>query len=249
MSSLYERQRMAWSNPPVDGVGYLSAAKLSELPADDLVALIERMEHERYNGWRNENGRWRSMLGLDTTHGKDVLDYGTGTGIEALQYARAGNRVSVADIAPENVALAQRVLRAFGYRAEEGHVLAEDYPRALLVPCSFDVVHAAGVLHHIEDVDDVVAEIAEWLRPGGELRVMLYSDVSWQRATNTPPPTNIREHTCFQQYVAAMDAVGEYADWYDCTKIERRWGGWFDVIDCGYLDGTLGYIGAVLRGG
>jgi SAM-dependent methyltransferase len=225
----------------------VSAVELLKLPDDELIELMEQFELSRYGGWRNTQNRWRKMLGLDTTHDKDVLDYGCGTGIEALQYAKQRNRVLVADIAPENALLAKHVLAVFGYESAL-HVIFESRPRLPLVkPESIDVIHCCGVLHHIEDAEDVVEEMAGWLRHDGELRLMVYSDVSWRKATNTHPPENVRQHPAFRTYVRAMDAVGEYADWYDCTRLQRCFGEWFTVSRCDYLDSTLGYLGAVLR--
>jgi 2-polyprenyl-3-methyl-5-hydroxy-6-metoxy-1,4-benzoquinol methylase len=90
--------RELWRRIPVDDVGYLTAEELLARSDTDLRTLIDRMEQTRYSGWRNHEGRWRDILGLDTTSGKTVLDYGCGVGLEALQYARAGNDVVVADL-------------------------------------------------------------------------------------------------------------------------------------------------------
>ena len=248
MSSTFERHREAWSHPPVDGVGYISSGTLLELPDDELHGLISDMETERYSGWRNTGGHWREILGLDSTTDKLVLDYGCGTGIEALQYAKAGNHVILADIAPSNVTLASRVLALFGYGDSiSGIFLRENPPRADIAFDHLDVVHCAGVLHHIEDAESAVAEIANWLKPGGELRLMVYSDVSWRRATDTAPPKDVRKDPRFEQYVKAMDGVGEYADWYDRTRLVQRFGDFLTLARCEYLDANLGYIGAVLR--
>lgn len=243
----FTEQTVAWSHPPVDGVGYLDSSELLLLPDEELVDLVARMERERYEGWRNTNGRWRDVLGLDSTSDKIVLDYGCGVGVEALQYARGGNTLHLSDIAPTNVELASRVLRLHGFKDFSRHTLSAHRPRARIPLGGIDVVHCCGVLHHIPYAKDVVEEMAGWLRPQGELRLMVYSDVSWTRATGTPPPPDVTQHARFEQYVLEMDAVGRYADWYDCTKLLERFGRWFDVERCEYLDETLFYLGAVLR--
>lgn len=248
MSTMFERQQEAWSRPPVDDVGYISSSKLMLLSDDEIIEMMASLESSRYEGCRNQNGRWRDVLGLDSTHDKEVLDYGCGTGIEALQYAKSGNRVSVADIVHGNALFARRVLQIHGF-ASCNLLLHEHRPRLWYGDSleRFDVVHMAGVLHHIENAEDVVAEVAGWLRPDGELRLMVYSDVSWRNATGTHPPENVRQHPAFRKYVRAMDAVGEYSDWYDCTRLTRRFGEWFKVTRCEYLDSTLGYLGAVMK--
>ena len=66
----FESQREAWSNPPVDDVGYISSESLMKLDDDELLEMIQTMETTRYSGWRNEGNMWREVLGLDSTHDK-----------------------------------------------------------------------------------------------------------------------------------------------------------------------------------
>ena len=241
----FESQREAWSNPPVDDVGYISSESLMKLDDDELLEMIQTMEVTRYQGWRNQNNRWRELLGLDSTHGKDVLDYGCGVGLEALQYARSGNHVTVADIVYENTCLAGRVQDLHGYSVWM-QVLAEHTPRAPFYPRMFDVIHCAGVLHHIPYATSVVEEMASWLRSTGELRLLLYSDVAWERATGTSAPEDTLAHPRYEVFVQEMDGVGTYAEWYDRSKIIDLCGQWFTLERCEYV-GNLHFVGAVLR--
>jgi SAM-dependent methyltransferase len=243
----YEDQARAWSAPPVDGVGYRPSVELLMLSDAALRGVIAAMEQVRYEGWRNEGNRWRDTFRLDE-EGPElaVMDYGCGTGIEALQYARNGHRVTVADIAPENVSLAKRVLAVHGFGPVIGTVLKAERPRTPWDEGSFDVIHAAGVLHHIPWVEDVVEEIAWLLKPGGELRMMVYSDDTWRQVTDTEPPQNVGDHPMFPSYVRAMDAVGGWADWYNSSRVEERFGKWFDLEWYVRLDTQLHYDGARL---
>jgi SAM-dependent methyltransferase len=224
---------VAWASPPVDDVGYVSSATLLELREEDLFELVVDFENTRYQGWRNWNGNWRRVLKMDSTTGKDVMDAGCGVGIEGLQYARAGNRVLPSDIVPENVELAIRVLTLMGFPVEP------IYP-------PFDIIHSAGCLHHIPDPIAAVDSWASLLKPKGELRLMLYSDRAWMKHVGDDPPENTSEHPSFREYVAAMDAVGDYADWYDADKLERWFGEWFRLENFEYLTQDMSYCGAVM---
>lgn len=225
---------VAWASPPVDDVGYIEATKLLALSDDDLHDLVIDFERTRYEGWRNWNGNWRRVLKMDDTVDKRVLDWGCGVGIEALQYARAGNRVRVHDIVPTNVQLARRVLELFGYSDDKSISF-------------YDVVHCSGVLHHIPDPAKTVNLVfRRKLVKGGELRLMLYSDWAWRKHIGDDPPENTSEHPSFPEYVAAMDAVGSYADWYDADKLERWFGEWFRLENFEYLTQDLSYCGAVM---
>lgn len=244
----FSERRRQWSSPPVDDLGYFPAKEMLTWNHDNLVHVINKMGASRYGGWRNFEDRWRSVLRLDATMDKDVLDYGCGVGLEALQYAKTHNRVTLADISPHNVRLAQRVLEAYGYRARAGHVLSEKPPFSYWLHVGqFDVIHCCGVLHHIPDPVPVVEHMAEWLRPEGELRLMVYSDQAWRIATGTEPTgAPVEDSELFERYWTRWDPHGGYADWYNRERLEQRFGAWFKVTTCAPLTKKEEYLGAVL---
>lgn len=244
--SFFALQRQQWSRPPVDGVGYVPIADLLAMGDEELRATIGEANRARYSSWRNHGNLWVDLLSLDSTTGKDVLDYGCGVGAEALVYADAGNRVTVADIVAENVELAARVLANHGHDAGTA-LISEAAPLTDLPPGSFDVIHCSGVLHHIPWARETVEHFAELLRPGGEVRLMLYSDEGWRLATATDPPDDVTAHPLFDQFVHYFDAVGVYADWYDRARLEARFGDLFAVDRFAYLTPNRRYCAAVLH--
>lgn len=244
--NFFDLQRQQWSRPPVDSIGYVPVGDLLAMGDDELRATIGEANRVRYSSWRNHGNLWVDLLGLESTTGKDVLDYGCGVGAEALVYAQAGNRLTVADIVAENVELAHRVLHLHGHDA--GRALISDTPPLTELPrSSFDVIHCSGVLHHIPWARETVEHFAELLRPGGEVRLMLYSDQGWRLATATEPPEDASAHPLFDQFVHYFDAVGVYADWYDQTRIESRFGDLFSVERFAYLTPNRRYCAAVLH--
>ena len=234
--------RELWRRVPVDDVGYLVPDTLLAGTDGQLLALVDRMATVRYQGWRNHQGRYRDVLGLDTTHGAAVLDYGCGVGLDALQYAKAGNDVVVADLHLPTVQLALRVLASSGTPALSGATIT---PAGDLDPRSpagfYDVVHLSGVLHHLPNPGPVLHRCRRWLKPDGELRLLLYSDHAWRLATGTDPPTEVLGHPAFDRYVDHMDMAGGYADWYDPARLATRTRDWFRVLRCEYAgpDQTL----------
>jgi SAM-dependent methyltransferase len=203
------------------------------------------IERHRYTGWRNYEEKWRELLRLDDTYDRDVLDLGCGVGLEALQYAYLGNRVTVADVHETNVLLASRVLSIMGYPQHQV-VFASTEPPFIPTTGVFDVVHMSGVLHHIRDPEPVVRRVAEVLRPGGELRLMLYSDVGWRISTGTEPPHDVSTHPSFTQFVRFFDGVGEWADWYDAKRLERRFGHLLKLEACEHITADSRYLVATM---
>lgn len=243
----FAERRQAWSAPPVDDIGYILSSELLTWDDKALLDAISSMAQSRYQGWRNWEMRWRTVLGLDSTRDKIVLDYGCGVGLEALQYAKLGNKVWLADIVPDNLRLATKVLKLEGYKIEGTYRIDEQWP--FITPLEhLDVIHCCGVLHHIPEPWPVVERMAEWLNPEGELRLMVYSDKAWEIATGTNPP---RTHATvadpnFPTYWQHWDPIGGYADWYDRERIEQWFGDWFTVKTCEYLTEHGEYLGAVL---
>lgn len=245
-SEFFTSQVRAWSSPPVDDVGYISSSELLNLPDDKLRAVMDEARVTRYGGWRNHDGKWRDLMGLDSIHGKDVIDWGCGTGIEARELASRGNRVVIADICPGNIVLAAKVLSLYGY--QYGVRAIDPVPPFIPdAPGRFDVFYMSGVLHHIPEPEAVMERAAELLRPGGEARVMVYSDKGWQLATGTEPPDDVTGHPQRDQFTRFFDEVGDWADWYDRERLEKRFGDWFTVERFSYLTPDDRYCATVMK--
>jgi SAM-dependent methyltransferase len=146
-------------------------AKLSAAPAGS-AAFFTETERERYRlepfvSDFAEFGRWR---------GKHVLEIGVGTGVDCTQFARAGAHVSGVDLTETGASLTRERLAAEGL---SGDIRAESGERLPFHDASFDLVYSWGVIHHAENPERVIAEARRVLRPGGEVRAMIYNRRSW----------------------------------------------------------------------
>ncbi len=108
----------------------------------------------------------------DRAPGQDVLDIGGGTGGFAVRVAELGHRVRVVDPSPDALAALDRRARESGVEVtgQQG-----DLSSLLDVadPGSADVVLCHGVLEVVDDPAAALATIAEVLRPGGVLSLLV----------------------------------------------------------------------------
>src|SRR5579862_686492 len=107
--------------------------------------------------------------------GKDVLEIGCGTGVHTRLLAEAGATVSAVDLTTTAVEYTGRRLAHAGVPANVVEADAESLP---FPDASFDYVWSWGVIHHSQDTDRVISEIARVLRPGGRLSFMVYHRTS-----------------------------------------------------------------------
>ena len=116
---------------------------------------------------------WETLRAVLDAPG-DVLDIGGGTGGFAVRVAELGHRVAVVDPSPD-------ALAALARRAQEREVADRvtgqqgDLSTLLDVaaPGSADVVLCHGVLEVVDDPAAALATIAEVLRPGGTLCLLV----------------------------------------------------------------------------
>lgn len=96
--------------------------------------------------------------------GEKVLDLAAGTGLLSLMAARAGARVTAADVTPEMLDKARERAAAAGVGVsfEEAGIPGLPFPAA-----SFDAVVCRLAFHHFPDPAAALAEINRVLVPGG----------------------------------------------------------------------------------
>ncbi len=118
---------------------------------------------------------------FDTHTNKDVLEYGCGAGSDALSYLKRGNRVTVCDIVPENVAQAKKNIQMFNLQSKANFIPLQVSHPLPFEDATFQLVNSHGVIHHIPTGPEVVKEFYRVLKPGGLCYIMLYTDYLWDR--------------------------------------------------------------------
>lgn len=105
-------------------------------------------------------------------HDKKVLEVGTGTGTDFLQWVRAGAETYGIDLTTEGVEHVKHRLHVYGLKAKE--VRVADCEALPYGEDTFDLVYSWGVIHHTQDTQKALEEIIRVCRPGGMCKIMLY---------------------------------------------------------------------------
>ncbi len=113
--------------------------------------------------------------------GKDVLEIGCGIGTDAVNFARAGAHYTGVELSEKSLALTKRRFEIFDLHGRFFQGNAEDLTS--FVPLKpFDLVYSFGVVHHSVHPEKIIEQVAQYLEPTSEFRLMLYAKHSWKHA-------------------------------------------------------------------
>jgi len=115
--------------------------------------------------------RWR---------GKDVLEIGCGIGTDSVNFVRNGANLTIVELSTESLAITKKRLELEHLQADLINGNAEGLDELLPQGKKFDLIYSFGVIHHTPHPERVVSAIAKRLKPGGELRIMVYARHSWK---------------------------------------------------------------------
>ena len=103
-----------------------------------------------------------------------MLEVGFGAGTDFAQWLRAGARVSGVDLTPEALENARQRIEVCSLPEPESLKVA-DAENLPFEASQFDLAYSFGVIHHTPDTEKALRELVRVLRPGGELKIMLYN--------------------------------------------------------------------------
>lgn len=130
-----------------------------------------RVEENRYKA----EGFILRLFPFDQFRGKNVLEIGCGHGTDSVQFAKYGANCHVVDITDRHLELTRLNFKLRGYNLEwrKCDATAIDFPDNY-----FDCIYSFGVLHHIPDIEKVLAEIRRVLKPNGKVCFAVYNKYS-----------------------------------------------------------------------
>jgi SAM-dependent methyltransferase len=169
-----ERATIPRLTPIVDAVSRLVQQQYEENPYPRWVRTAAMTRPATPAAWLRRQLPWAALTAA-TGDGADILIAGCGTGQHSVETAQRFPvaRILAIDLSLASLAYARRQSRALGRRYLE--YAQADILQLGALGQSFDLIEAAGVLHHLAD------PLAGWrilntlLRAGGIMRLGLYS--------------------------------------------------------------------------
>lgn len=143
---------------------FYNAAPFPNYPPHDSLAALRA---------RAERSRFAQLLDRAIPPNARVVEIGCGTGQMSLFLARANRVIVGADISRAALRLGHDAARRFGVSSVQ--FVETDLHHAGLKRDFFDVVYAAGVLHHTADPAAALGCVAQLARPGGMVIVGVYN--------------------------------------------------------------------------
>jgi 2-polyprenyl-3-methyl-5-hydroxy-6-metoxy-1,4-benzoquinol methylase len=118
---------------------------------------------------------------FDRWAGKRVLEIGCGIGTDTIRFARAGAHVTSVDLSPRSAEITEQRAKVYGLEGQIRvyHGNAEELPAVVPVE-QYDLVYSFGVIHHSPHPERIVAHLRRYLSAESELRLMVYSRVSYK---------------------------------------------------------------------
>jgi 2-polyprenyl-3-methyl-5-hydroxy-6-metoxy-1,4-benzoquinol methylase len=113
--------------------------------------------------------------------GKRVLEIGCGIGTDTINFARHGASVTAVDLSEKSLEITRARADLFGLSDKVQLHWADAERLAASVPSEqYDLIYSFGVVHHSPHPDRILAELKNYLKPGGILKVMVYHRYSWK---------------------------------------------------------------------
>lgn len=127
----------------------------------EMLSMLRTMLNPARFGYFRQTLTERLKLDL---RDKQTLDIGCGGGLLAEEFARLGCQVTGIDPSEPSLATARAHARQSGLEIAYRQGVGEQLPFA---DASFDLVYCCDVLEHVNDLEQVIAETARVLKPGG----------------------------------------------------------------------------------
>jgi len=114
-----------------------------------------------------------------SANGRSVLEIGVGAGADFENWCEHAAHATGVDLTERGIALTAERLSLKGVSPQRYALRTADAENLPFGDNSFDIVYSWGVLHHSPNTERCFAEALRVLRPGGQLKAMVYHTPSW----------------------------------------------------------------------
>src|ERR1700722_6525752 len=172
---------------PIEEAGERTAiAALAPVKNSVSLQVMRQYEENPYPRWTinplnvfaADRARGRTIPTAERQAELDILIAGCGTGLHAIQIAQVypNARLLAIDISLTSLAYARRKTRELGLRNIE--YTQADILELGTIDRTFDSIESVGVLHHLAEPMAGWRVLVPLLRPGGRMRIGLYSELA-----------------------------------------------------------------------
>lgn len=212
--------RKRWGRVPCDGKMQLNTNDLLKMPDDQLLDTWKSVVQRDTTGEGYEVRGWYHDIYKRELKGKEVLDVGSGFGIDGISFLMNGAKVTFCDIVESNLKVIERLCALNGLVASVCYL--KDL-KALDSLGAFDVIWCQGSL--INAPSDIVKEerhkLVSHLKVGGHWIELAYPKSRWERDGKPP----------FRIWGEITDGRGTpWMEWYDLQKLLSCLGSPFKVV-------------------
>lgn len=147
--------------------------------------------------------------------GKTVLDFGCGPGHDTILFCEFGaGHVFYYDISPLALEIVDARLELHGL-ADHASPASRPLPKV-------DYIHCAGVLHHAEYPSVLLRDLRHALKPGGEIRVMIYDGDRSKHTQSKVPITRWWTEEEFSYMAEICGLRAHQVGHYECSAKWRK---------------------------
>ncbi len=132
-----------------------------------------------------EDSRYRmepfipQFAGFEEYAGQKILEIGVGSGTDFRQWVK-GDAVAVGiDVTEEALRCTSERLSVLNSEKKNFSLIRGDAEDLCFADSHFDLVYSYGCFHHVPDPGTALKEAFRVLKPGGELKAMIYHLPSW----------------------------------------------------------------------
>lgn len=120
-----------------------------------------------------------NFASFNTWKGKKVLEIGGGIGTDSINFARNGAILTIIEFSDKSLEVIKQRFKVYNLNAT--FILGDVEKLSDILPIQdFDLIYSFGVIHHTNNPDKAFEQISKYMNKDTELRVMLYSKVSFK---------------------------------------------------------------------